>query len=68
MKDGRDKGVESKAEKILMFLKKHGHRAFYSTEIVKELKIKPTDVMPNVRRFEKKGLVFVRGYQSHDKR
>jgi len=67
-KDGRSNGVESKANKVLEFLKINGDKAFYSTDIVKELKVKSCDIMANVRRFEKKGLVFVRGYQSHDHR
>lgn len=68
LKDGRDKEIESKAKKILRFLRENEDRAFYSTEIVEALKIKSCDVMPNVRRFEKKGLVFVRGYQTHGRR
>ncbi len=68
IKDGRDKDVESKASRILRFLEENKDKAFYSTDIRKVLKVKPCDIMPNVRRFEKKGLVFVRGYQSHDKR
>jgi len=68
MMDGRDKCIESKASKILNFLKTNRDKAFYSTDIVKALDVKSCDVMPNVRRFEKKGLVFVRGYQSHSKR
>lgn len=35
---------------------------------MKELKVKPCDIMANVRRFERKGLVYVRGYQTHDGR
>ena len=68
MKDGRSKGIVSKSRLVLDFLKKNEDRAFYSVDIVKELKIRSCDVMANVRRYEKKGLVFVRGYQSHDQR
>jgi len=68
MKDGRDKGIESKATRILIFLKENKNKAFYSTEIVKALNVKSCDVMVNVRRFERKGLVFVRGYQTHNGR
>jgi DNA-binding MarR family transcriptional regulator len=67
-KDGRNLGFESKASKVLTFLKNHSDQAFYSKSIVEELKVKPCDIMANVRRFEKQGLVFVRGYQSHDAR
>jgi DNA-binding MarR family transcriptional regulator len=68
MKDGRSKGIVSKSQLVLDFLRKNKDRAFYSVDIVKELKINTSDVMANVRRHEKKGLVFVRGYQSHDQR
>jgi len=68
MMDGRDKCIESKASKILNFLKMNRDKAFYSTDIVEALDVKPCDIMSNVRRFERKGLVFVRGYQMHSKR
>ncbi len=61
---------ESKAKLILRFLKENGDRAFYSKEIVEALKdkgVKPCDVMTHVRRFERKGLVYVRGYRTHDR-
>jgi hypothetical protein len=51
----------------LEFLQTHADRAWFSKQIVEELKghgIKPADVMSNVRRFERKGLVFVRGYRT----
>lgn len=53
-KDGRSRDVESKASTILEFLNSNKDKAFYSVDIVKELKIKSCDVMSNVRRFEKK--------------
>jgi len=68
MMDGRDKCIESKANKILKFLRENRDKAFYSVDIVKALDVKSCDIMVNVRRFERKGLVFVRGYQSHSKR
>jgi len=67
-KDGRSREVESKASKVLSFLEMNKDKAFYSVDITKELKVKSCDIMANVRRFEKKGLVYVRGYQSHDQR
>jgi len=67
-KDGRSREIESKASKILNFLKDNKDKAFYSSDIAKKLGVKSCDVMANVRRFERKGLVYVRGYQSHDKR
>ena len=67
-KDGRSKDVASKASKILNFLQENKTRAFYSKGITEELKVKSCDIMSNVRRFERKGLIYVRGYQSHDQR
>ena len=67
-KDGRSREIESKASKILNFLEACNDKAFYSVDIVKELSVKSSDIMSNVRRFERKGLVYVRGYQSHDQR
>lgn len=66
--DGRDKQVESKAQRILKFLQEHDDRAFYSTDLVRKLEIRSCDVMANIRRFEQQGRVFVRGYQYHNKR
>jgi len=63
----RKSPVKSKAQLVLDFLRKNKDRAFYSKEIVKVLKskgVKPSDLMPNVRRFESKGYVYVRGYRS----
>ncbi len=60
-------GEVSKAKVILNFLKDNGGKAFYTTEIVEVLKdqgVKPSDVITNVRRFEKKGLVYLRGYKT----
>lgn len=60
----------SKAKIILGFIEKNRNRAFYSKELVEALKgngIKPSDIMSNVRRFEKKGIIYVRGYRMHDK-
>jgi hypothetical protein len=67
-RDGRNREVRSKAENILDYLINNKTRAFFSKDITQALKVKSCDIMTNVRRFERKGLVFVRGYQSHDKR
>ena len=61
---------KSKAELIREFIKENRDRAFFSKELVEALKdkgVKPADIMSCVRRFEKKGMVYVRGYRSHDK-
>jgi len=50
----------------LNFLRVNSQRAFFTTEISKVLGskgVKQSDVMSNVRRWEKKGLVLVRGYR-----
>jgi hypothetical protein len=67
-KDGRSSDVESKADRILYYLLNNKDKTFYSNDVVKALGVKSCDIMANVRRFEKKGLVYVRGYQTHDGR
>jgi len=67
-KDGRSREIKSKASRILDFLKENKSEAFYSVDIKEKLEVKSCDIMSNVRRFEQKGLVYVRGYQSHDQR
>lgn len=64
-----NKGSKSKAQLVLNFLKEHSDRAFYSTEIFNTLKEKGVtmpDIMTTARRYERKGLLYVRGYQTHD--
>ena len=56
---------KSKSMTIFDYIKDNRDRAFYSKDLVKALReksIKPTDIMTNVRRFEKSGHVYVRGY------
>lgn len=66
-----DKGSgKSKAQRILDFLNENREGAWYSTEIYEKLKdmgVTQSDVMATVRRYEKKGLLYVRGYRSHDR-
>jgi hypothetical protein len=57
---------KSKAKVVLEYVQKGRDRAFYSKQIVEALKdkgVRPYDLMPNVRRFESKGLLYVRGYR-----
>ncbi|MEP0823849.1 MAG: hypothetical protein HRF40_00025, partial [Nitrososphaera sp.] len=64
-----NRGNKSKAQLILNFLKQHSDKAFYSTEIFNALKEKGVtmpDIMTTARRYERKGLLYVRGYQTHD--
>jgi uncharacterized protein (DUF2164 family) len=63
----KSKPKESKAKILLSFLRDNKGIAFYSKEILDRLrnrKLKPSDIMTNVRLFEKKGLVYVRGYRT----
>lgn len=60
---------KSKAKMVLEFLKKNQDRAFFSTEVAEALKdkgVKLSDIMANMRRFEKKGRVYIRGYRTHE--
>jgi len=68
--DVRGGGVRSKAAFIREFLESNLGRAFYSTQVVEALKdngVRIADVMSNVRRWEKRGSVYVRGYRSNDR-
>jgi len=61
---------KSKAKLIKEFLEENNNQAFFSKDLTTALKnqdIKPSDIMTNTRRLEKKGLVYVRGYRLHDK-
>jgi len=68
--DPRGGGGVSKSQRIIGFLEEHGDRAFFSRDIVEALEehgVKPSDVMSTVRRYERKGLVYVRGYKSDER-
>lgn len=68
--DPRGGGGHSKAKAIREFLASNSHRAFYSTEVAQSLKdigVKVGDVMSCVRRFEARGLVYVRGYGTNER-
>ena len=68
---GREAGKsQSKSKAILEFLRNNLERAFFSREVydaLRESRVKIGDIMTNVRRFERQGLVFVRGYRTHDR-
>jgi len=66
---GKKRRGGSKAKLILEFLEKNRKKAWFSTEIVDALKtrgVTTSDIMPNVRRYERKGLVYVRGYRTDE--
>lgn len=68
--DARGGGEKSKAQMVLDFLKENSSEAWFSTQVAEALEdkgVKTSDVMANVRRYEKKGLVYVRGYQVEEK-
>jgi len=68
--DVRGGGKHSKAKTVLEFFKKHRNRAWFSKEVAEALRdkgVKPSDIMSNVRRFEREGLVYVRGYKMDER-
>ena len=68
--DPRGGGGLSKAQRILDLLKEHQDRAYFSKEVAEALEaygVKPGDIMANVRRYERKGLVYVRGYKNAER-
>jgi hypothetical protein len=68
--DVRGGGAKSKAKMILDFLRTKSDKAWFSKEIAEALKhedIRVCDIMANVRRFEKRGLVYVRGYKLEER-
>lgn len=68
--DKRGPREGSKAQLISNFLEEHDDKAWFSKEIVEALKdhnIHPSDIMTNVRRYQKKGLIHVRGYRTVEK-
>jgi hypothetical protein len=55
---------------VLEYLKEHAGKAFFSKEIADSLKdsgVRISDIMSNARRYERQGLVYVRGYRTHDR-
>jgi DNA-binding Lrp family transcriptional regulator len=69
--DARGKGKRgSKAGMILEFLEKNKNKAFFSREIADALGgkgVEIRDIMPNIKRFADKGLVYYGGYRSGDR-
>ena len=66
-KDSKKTSKKSKAKIIYEFLERNKDSAFFSKEIAEALKekgVKPPDIMTSVRRLERKGLVYVRGYRT----
>ena len=68
--DVRGGGKTSKAQRILNYIQENKDEAFFSKDIAEALKdygVKVRDIMSNVRRFEEKGLVYVRGYKTDER-
>jgi hypothetical protein len=69
LSDQRGAGI-NKAEVIRRFLKRYADQAFYSVELYAALSnqgVTQQDIMATVRRAERKRLVYVRGYRTHDR-
>lgn len=68
--DARGGHGVSKAGRVLDFLRVNSFKAFYSTDIVKQLGehgVRCGDIMANARRFERQGLVYIRGYKTDER-
>ena len=68
--DPRGGGGTSKAQRILGYLEENSGEAFFSVEVVEALAehgVKPGDMMSNLRRYERRGLVYVRGYKGEER-
>ncbi|MFC1803989.1 hypothetical protein ACFL0D_08515 [Thermoproteota archaeon] len=66
--DPRSARKESKAQRVLKFLREKSDSAYFSKDIFEALEhtgVKVTDIMPTVRRYG--NLVYVRGYRSDDR-
>ena len=62
-------GRVSKARRVLDFLRENGDGAFFSVDVAEALVkhgVETRDIMSNVRRYEKRGLVYVRGYKTDE--
>jgi len=60
----------SKASRVLDFLRSTPDKAFYTTRVAEQLTeygVKIRDVMANARRWERGGLVYIRGYKTEDR-
>ena len=67
--DPRGGGGVSKASRVLGFLRENVGSAFFSRDVVdalSEFGVRTRDIMANVRRFERQGLVYVRGYKTDE--
>ena len=69
--DARGGGSESKARTILEFPRSNSGEGLLFHRIASSLQgrgAKLADIMANVRRYERRGLVYVRGHRTHDHR
>jgi len=60
----------TKVRLILESLEKHRDRAFFSKDIANSLEdsgVRISNIMLSVRRFERQGFIYVRGYRMHDR-
>ncbi len=73
--NGKDPEKLSKAERIRQFLSGHNYRAWFSRELMDEINSHPkegeeklliVDIMSTLRREQRKGKCYIRGYGSDD--
>ena len=57
----------SKSARIRSYLEDHKGAAYFSRELVDHLGVNPSDIMSCIRRLERQGFVFVRGYREADR-
>lgn len=65
--DPRHSEATRKSRLILQFLEEHKKEGWFSAEIVhalKDKKVKPYDIMSTIRRAERRGRVYVKGYNT----
>jgi hypothetical protein len=66
----KPEGRVNKTKLVLDFLRQNEDKAFYTRQICDALKprgVKIFDVLSNLRRYERKGWVLIRGYRGHDR-
>jgi hypothetical protein len=60
----------SKASLVLNYLREHPDKAYFSktlAELLKPKGVRISDIMANARRYEKRGLIYVRGYRTNER-
>jgi len=66
----RSRQTKSKSRLILDYLKRNREKAFFSRDVggaLGDFGVRMSDIMSNARRFERQGLIYVRGYRTNDR-